>query len=248
MRQFAVRWLALCALLIVARAGAEEADPAAAQILARLKQARPDLDYSTPVPSVMQGIYEVKVAGSTVLYVNAEGSFFVVGDLYALGADGFINVAEKQREQDRRQAIAALPAKDKIIFAPKEVKATLTVFTDVDCGFCRKFHTEVPELNRMGIAVHYLAFPRAGLGSASFRQIATAWCSKDPQGTLTRMKAGEKIPDNVCSGNPVAAELALGSRLGVTGTPALILEDGTLIPGYRPANELAHILGLREEP
>jgi thiol:disulfide interchange protein DsbC len=96
----------------------------------------------------------------------------------------------------------------------------------------------------MGIAVHYLAFPRAGPGSPSFRKIATAWCAADRGAALTRLKNGEDVPDNVCPGNPVAAQYALGERLGVTGTPALVLEDGTLIPGYQPAAELARLLGV----
>ena len=95
-----------------------------------------------------------------------------------------------------------------------------------------------------GIEVHYLAYPRAGLGSPSYRKIATAWCADNRQETLTRLKNGESIADNVCEPNPVAAHLAMGGRMGVTGTPALILEDGTLVPGYKPAADLAALLGI----
>jgi thiol:disulfide interchange protein DsbC len=217
-------------------------DPAAVALLAKLKAARADLEYSMPRQSAIPGLYEVK--GGPTLYVSADGSFFVAGDLFSIGPGGFTNLAEQKRDADRRQAIAGLNPADMIVFAPPNPKATITVFTDIDCGFCRKFHQEVPQLNAMGIAVHYLAFPRAGLGSPSFRKIATAWCSADRGDTLTRMKNGENVPDNVCDGNPVAAQYALGEQLGVTGTPALVLQDGTLIPGYQPAEELARLLGV----
>ncbi len=235
--------LSICCSAALPVAAAD--DPAAVALLAKLKAARADLEYSMPHQSSMPGFYEVNVKGGPTLYVSSDGAFFVAGDLFAIGPGGFVNLAEQKRDADRRQAIASLNPADMIVFAPPNPKATITVFTDVDCGFCRKFHQEVPQLNAMGIAVHYLAFPRAGLGSASFRKIATAWCSADRGATLTRMKNGENIPDNVCDGNPVAAQYALGEQLGVTGTPALMLEDGTLIPGYQPAAELARLLGVK---
>ena len=220
-------------------------DPVAAALLAKLKAARTDLEYSLPRQSAVPGLYEVSVKGGPTLYVSADGAYFVAGDLFAVGPGGFTNLAEQKRDADRRSALSAIKPADMIVFAPPNPKATITVFTDVDCGYCRKFHKEVPQLNAMGIAVHYLAFPRAGLGSSSFRKIATAWCSPDRGAMLTRMKNGEDVPENVCDGNPVAAQYALGEQLGVTGTPALVLEDGTLIPGYQPADELARLLGVK---
>ncbi len=244
------RTILLCGLVWLASAALPSAaaaadDPAAVALLAKLKAARADLEYTMPRQSAMPGLYEVSVKGGPTLYVTADGGFFVAGDLFAVGPGGFTNLAEQKRSADRRQALSALKPADMIVFAPPNPKATITVFTDVDCGYCRKFHQEVPELNAMGIAVHYLGFPRAGLGSSSFRKIATAWCSADRGGTLTRLKNGENVPDNVCPDNPIAAEYALGEQLGVTGTPALVLEDGTLIPGYQPAAELARLLGVK---
>lgn len=240
----------LAALVVLALTGPAtkaiaEDDPAAVALLAKLKAARADLEYSMPSRSAMPGVYEVRVKSGPTLYVSADGGFFVAGDLFAVGPGGFTNLAEQKRDADRRAALAALDPADMIIFAPPNPKATVTVFTDIDCGYCRKFHQEVPQLNAMGIAVHYLAFPRAGLGSPSFRKIATAWCSADRGAALTRLKNGGDVPDNVCANNPVGAQYALGEQLGVTGTPALVLEDGTLIPGYQPAAELARLLGVQ---
>lgn len=225
-------------------AGARAEDPQAELILKALSAARPDLQYEQPRPSPMAGLYEVQVKGGPLLYIDADGRHFIAGDLFAVQKSGFVNLAEQGRQKERAELIAAVKPEDMIIFAPENPKATIAVFTDVDCGYCRKLHSEVAELNELGIAVHYLAFPRAGLGSPSFRKIASAWCAKDPGAALTSLKNGEEIPENVCADNPVAAQILLGEKVGVNGTPALVLEDGTLVPGYRPAKELAKLLGI----
>ena len=225
-------------------AGARAEDPQAEVILKALSAARPDLQYEQPRPSPMAGLYEVQVKGGPLLYIDADGRHFIAGDLFAVQKSGFVNLAEQGRQKERAELIAAVKPEEMIIFAPENPKATIAVFTDVDCGYCRKLHSEVAELNELGIAVHYLAFPRAGLGSPSFRKIASAWCAKDPGAALTSLKNGEEIPENVCADNPVAAQILLGEKVGVNGTPALVLEDGTLVPGYRPAKELAKLLGI----
>ncbi|HQY69687.1 MAG TPA: thioredoxin fold domain-containing protein [Pseudomonadales bacterium] len=225
-------------------AGARAEDPQAEVILKALSAARPDLQYEQPRPSPVAGLYEVQVKGGPLLYIDADGSHFIAGDLFAVQKSGFVNLAEQGRQKERAELIAAVKPEDMIIFAPENPKATIAVFTDVDCGYCRKLHSEVAELNALGIAVHYLAFPRAGLGSPSFRKIASAWCAKDPGAALTSLKNGEEIPENVCADNPVAAQMLLGEQVGVNGTPALVLEDGTLVPGYRPAKDLAKLLGI----
>lgn len=225
-------------------AAARAEDPQAAAILKALGTARPDLQYEQPRPSPMPGLYEVQVRGGPLLYITPDGTRFIAGDLFEVQESGFVNLAEQGRQKERAELIAAVKPEDMIIFAPQNPKATITVFTDVDCGYCRKLHNEVAELNELGIAVHYLAFPRAGLGSPSFRKIASAWCAKDPRDALTRLKNGEEIPENVCADNPVAAQILLGEKAGVNGTPAIVLEDGTLVPGYRPAKELAKVLGI----
>lgn len=229
---------------VIMGAGARAEDPQAEVILKALSAARPDLQYEQPRPSPMAGLYEVQVKGGPLLYIDADGRHFIAGDLFAVQKSGFVNLAEQGRQKERAELIAAVKPEDMIIFAPENPKATIAVFTDVDCGYCRKLHSEVAELNELGIAVHYLAFPRAGLGSPSFRKIASAWCAKDPGAALTSLKNGEEIPENVCADNPVAAQILLGEKVGVNGTPALVLEDGTLVPGYRPAKELAKLLGI----
>ncbi len=238
--------LSVVALQASAADAAPAVDPAIAKaIVARMQAARPDLGYEVLRPSPIPGFYEVQVAGGPVLYVREGGEYFFDGALYQARPGMFVNLREQDLIGKRKQALATLPVSDMIVYAPVgKPKATISVFTDIDCGFCRKLHKSVPELNAMGIEVRYLAFPRAGLGSGSYRKAVTAWCSDNRQETLTRLKNGEDVPEKLCENNPVAAQFELGQELGVSGTPATILSDGTLIPGFRSAADVASILGV----
>jgi len=224
----------------------EVVDPVvSATILAKLRSGRGDLPYGPVKFSPVKGLYQVDVPNGPTLFVSGDGNYFVAGDMYQVKPGMFVNLQEQTRADERVSLLAAVPQSEQIIFSPKgERLAYINVFTDVDCVFCRKLHKEVPALNARGIEVRYLAYPRAGLGSAGFKKLATAWCADDPGTTLTRFKNKESVDLKVCANNPVAKQYSLGSRLGVTGTPALVLADGTLIPGYRTADELAKVLGV----
>lgn len=217
----------------------------------KLTSGRSDLRYSVIGRAPIEGFYEVQVENGPVLYVSANGEHFFDGSLYQVKAGQFVNVRDMRLNDEREALFAALFAtrstSDMIIFKPAgQTKAVMNVFTDVDCGYCRKLHREVPELNAYGIEVRYLAYPRAGIPSESYNKIATAWCAYDKQDIFTRVKNGENIPTAVCDDNPVAEHFALGRELGVSGTPSIILMDGTMIPGYQPAADLAKIFGLEK--
>ena len=215
------------------------------EIVGNLAAVRPDLNFEFVGESVLPGFYAVQVENGPLLYVSADGKHFFDGNLYQITRSQFVDVSELALNGVRRDAFADRGTDDMIIFRPAGLtKAIINVFTDVDCGYCRKLHNEVPELNAMGIEVRYLAFPRAGLESESYNKIATAWCSDTPNETLTAIKNGKRISTSVCADNPVAEHYRLGSSLGVTGTPAIIFMDGSLIPGYKPATELAELLGV----
>jgi thiol:disulfide interchange protein DsbC len=216
-------------------------------IVKQLKSARGDLNYQVINEAPLEGFYEVQIENGPMLYVSADGRHFFDGNLYQARPGQFVNVSELRLNQQRRDLFASRSTEDMIIFKPAgATKAIMNVFTDVDCGYCRKLHREVPQLNAMGIEVRYLAYPRAGIPSESYSKIATAWCAKDQQDVFTRTKNGESIATAVCADNPVAAHFELGRKIGVTGTPAIVLMDGTLIPGYQPADMFAKILGLTE--
>jgi len=190
-------------------------------------------------------LLEVGLSNGMTVYATPDGNHFVVGDLYAIQAAGLVNLAEQKREAERKQLIDAVALDDMVIFSPEdEVRDYITVFTDVTCFYCQKLHKEVDELNRRGIEVRYLAYPRAGLDSDGAKKLATAWCADNQQETLTKLKAGVSLPMNACAEAPIAAQYQLGGQLGVRGTPAIITSTGQMIPGYRPAADLEQILGL----
>lgn len=215
------------------------------EVKARFAKARPDLVVVDVQPIGVAGMYQVRLDGKGSVYMTAEGDHFFVGDLYQLGENRIVNVSEEQKNGPRAELMAAISRDDMIIFSPEgEVKASVVVFTDVDCGYCRKLHNEVPKMNALGIEIKYLAYPRAGIGSESYKKIASAWCADDPQAALTTLKTGGTIPTNVCDGNPVPQQFNTGMQAGLSGTPAIILESGELIPGYMPADKLAKTLGI----
>lgn len=195
--------------------------------------------------SEVPGLFSLKLTDGTTLLTDVTGTYFIHGDVYQKTNGRMVNLSEQERSDSRKALIDGLDKGQMVVFAPPSarLKTTITVFTDIDCGYCRKLHQEVPELNRLGIAVRYLAYPRAGINSASYDKIVSAWCAPDRKKALTQAKAGETIPGRSCD-NPVSAHFELGALVGVTGTPSIVFEDGRLLPGYLPAERLAAQLGL----
>jgi len=193
----------------------------------------------------MEGLYEVRLETGETFYTNADGSHFVVGDLYENADDGLVNVSEQRRNETRAERVAAVPMDEQIVFrGADEPKAVISVFTDSTCPYCRKLHEEVPRLNELGIQVNYLAFPRGGMQSEGARQLQQVWCAENPSEAMSAAKRGE-VPSSAAScDNPIERQYHLGLEVGVQGTPAIILPDGTLVPGYVPAERLATMLGV----
>ncbi len=224
---------------------AEGADDPVMLIKQKLAEAVPGLKVVKVSPSPIDGVYEVESNNPNLIYISADGKYFVAGDIYQVEDGRITNLAEARREQTRAELINAVDESKLVVFKPEgiEPKAKVTVFTDVDCGYCRKLHGEVGRLNELGIQVNYMAFPRAGVGSSSYDKMVSVWCADDQNTAMTNAKAGGMPTPKTCE-NPVADQYELGNRIGVNGTPAIVLEDGRLIPGYVPADSLAKGLGL----
>ncbi|WP_447043186.1 DsbC family protein [Vreelandella sp. H-I2] len=196
----------------------------------------------------MDGVYHVRLESGESFYSNADGSHFLVGDLYENAPGGLINLTEQEQNQERADALAAVPENERVLFrGPDEPKATVVVFTDPTCPYCARLHETIPELNERGIAVHYLAFPRAGMGSQAATTLQQVWCSDNRSEAMTQAKEGEAISSAADCDNPVAGQYELGKALGVQGTPAIILPDGQLVPGFVPPDRLTAMLGLDED-
>ena len=154
-----------------------------------------------------------------------------------INIDTRTNITDQAKSSIRMSLLTGLKREEQISFAPDNPSYDLLVFTDIDCGYCRKLHNQVPDYNEQGIAIHYLAFPRAGIGSDSYEKYVSAWCAEDQQAALTLAKNGGAPEPKVCD-NPIAEQYDLGREIGVTGTPAIVTADGTLIPGYVPPAQL----------
>lgn len=197
-------------------------------------------------PSGLQGFYKVQLDNGPSLYISKTGDHFFEGNLYAIKNNKLVSLTDQDAANDRLVLMKEFNPAEMIIFSPKlpvKKKATITVFTDVDCGYCQKLHQEVPELNAHGVEVRYLAYPRAGIGSPTYKKLVSAWCAKNKQEALTQSKNRQSIPEISCD-NPVEKQFNLGRRMGINGTPAIILDDGTLIPGYKPAPDMLKVLGI----
>ncbi len=189
-------------------------------------------------PAVLPGLYEV-VLGAEVVYVSADGRYLLNGDLIDVSQRR--NISDERRSLLYKAAIDGVGEEFMIVYAPKQVKHTVTIFTDIDCSYCRKLHNEMQSYNDAGIKVRYLAFPRAGVGSESYRKAVSVWCSGDREAAMTRAKNGLDVAQKSCK-NPVKQHLELVEKLGVNATPTIFLEDGRRVPGYVPAQRLLQIL------
>jgi thiol:disulfide interchange protein DsbC len=206
-----------------------------------LKTAVPDMEVTRIRESRIPGVFEV-MYGTEVLYVSADGRYLIQGDLLDLSERR--NLSESTRAEARLKLLGQIPVEETIEFAPPGAEHTVYVFTDVNCGYCRRLHRDMAALNSLGIAVRYLAFPRAGEESQGFHDMESVWCAADRKTAITQAKLGGKIREARCK-NPVEKQYLLGQALGVRGTPAIFRTDGRLISGYLPPDELLEAL---EEP
>ena len=189
--------------------------------------------------SQVEGLFVVDIGDLQPIYASKDGNFFLYGEMYAIKNGELLNTTKQEISFNRKAILdSELLEKDFITFVAADEKHVITVFTDVDCGYCRKFHGEIEDYNAQGITVNYVAFPRSGLESESYNKIVSAWCSSDPKGTLTALKEGRDPALKLCQDHPVEDHYLLGQRIGITGTPAIISSSGDLLPGYLPPMEL----------
>lgn len=211
-------------------------------VLAQVMPGSPDSITATPMP----GIYEVAY-GSQVLYVSADGRYLVNGELFDVQKR--TNLTEERRSKARLATLKGIDQKSMIVYPAKgKSKHTVTVFTDIDCGYCRKLHQGMAEMNELGITVRYLSFPRAGVGSESYKKAADVWCSKDRNTAMDKAKANQSVNGAPSCDAPINKHMELANSFGVTGTPSIVLEDGRFLPGYLPPQQLLAVLEGRSKP
>lgn len=217
-----------------------EETPDAAKLRAKLAERLPDVALDSVHPAAIPGLFEIR-RGSLFGYVSADGKYLISGDLVNLETGE--ELTENSRKASRIESLAQLEGRTIDFFPKEKPQFVVTVFTDTDCGYCRKLHAEMADYNALGIGIRYAFYPRQGPGSESFKQAESIWCSMDRKAALTQAKLGAHLPEapKGCE-NPVMADYNLGGELGLRGTPMLILPDGTVVNGYVPADRLAQQL------
>jgi thiol:disulfide interchange protein DsbC len=189
----------------------------------------------TPV----NGIYEI-TRGSEISYTTGDGRYVIIGDMIDIDSDQ--NLSENRRRTIRQRLIDTVPESEMLVFGPKNPKYTITVFTDIDCGYCRRLHSQIAEYNRLGIRVRYLFYPRSGPDTDSWHKAESVWCASNRNESLTRAKNGEDIKSPKCPTDIVKRDWELGHKLGIEGTPAIFLASGEMLPGYAPPTALLQYL------
>ena len=230
MRQF---YTGLAGLLLAATLSVAAAQDYSA-IEERMRTLAPSANSIAVSETPIEGILQVQINGD-IIYTSADGKYMIQGRVIDL--DTREDLTESAKAAIRRELIAEMDTTRQITFAPPQPKYSLMVFTDIDCGYCRKLHAQVEEYNQQGIAINYMSFPRAGIGSRSYEKAVAVWCADDQQDAMTQAKLGSEPDPDQCD-NPVAEQYQLGIELGVTGTPALLTSNGQLIPGYVPPEKL----------
>lgn len=207
-----------------------------------IRQSLDRLNFGVPVAAIsetpMGGLYQVQLQNGRVLYGSADGNYLIQGALMDVSDGQPRNLTAEVEAKAIAGVINGIPKDELVTFAAAQPKTHITVFTDVDCGYCRKLHEEVGELNKLGVEVRYAAFPRAGLQSPTADTMRSVWCAKDQQAAMTQAKKGKTVTPATCD-DPIAKQYELGAQVGVQGTPAIFLANGTLVPGYKPARDLA---------
>ncbi len=186
-------------------------------------------------PSPVDGWYTIH-KGSLIAYISDDGRYLLQGDMIDL--DMQTNLTENLRNETRRELMASLPDDQAIVFSPEHVKHRISVFTDIDCTYCRRLHSQIQKYLDLGIEVRYLMYPRSGPASQSWTKAEHVWCSPDQRNALTQAKLDHDFPTSECDASIVQEHYDMGHEVGLSGTPAIVLEDGTLIGGYLAPDQL----------
>ncbi|HBX27304.1 MAG TPA: protein-disulfide isomerase [Gammaproteobacteria bacterium] len=222
-----MRWLAWIFAFFSVAAMADEA-----RIREAISGINPMIEIKSVDAVAQTPFFEVILMSGERIYTDKSGLYFVAGDLYNVGIGDLQNLTEISRRVDRQAILEDLDPLKLVVFSPVvEVTHRLLIFTDIDCGYCRRLHSEIDQLLKYGVEVRYAAFPRAGVGSDSYDKYVSVYCANDQRAAMTLAKAGE-MPEAATCDNPVSGQYQLGQKLGITGTPTLIFENGEMQPGY----------------
>ena len=216
------------------------------EIVAGVKSLAPTAVVSSMESTPIDGVSEIVIEtgrGGEVYYISSNGKYLLNGNM--IDTTSRQDLTENKKSVIRKDLISKFTNKQRVDFFPDEMKHHITVYTDIDCGYCRKLHNQMPEYNKLGIGISYLFFPRSGLNTPSFDKAVSVWCSDDQQNALTNAKSGVALEEKKCD-NPIKDHYMSGHSAGVSGTPAIITDAGALMPGYLPPQQLLERLKMLE--
>lgn len=228
-------WLAVVLVVLLSGSAAVANDAELEAVRAKMSGMFEAIEPENVMPSPIDGWYTVQ-QGSIVAYVSADGRYLLQGDLIDLEQQ--VNLTEESRNENRHKLMSGLADDQSIVFSPAEIKHSVTIFTDVDCTYCRKLHSEIDEYLDLGIQVRYALYPRNGPASKAWTKSEQVWCAADRNQALTSAKLGRAFKSSQCDASVISEHYSLGQNIGLNGTPAIVLEDGTLIAGYLPPAQL----------
>jgi thiol:disulfide interchange protein DsbC len=194
-------------------------------------------------PTPVAGVFEVR-RGADIVYMTGDGQYVFTGDLYNVSSHN--NLTEAHRRVLRQKLIDSIPESQMVIFSPPQPKYTVTVFTDVDCAYCRELHRQIADYNRLGVRVRYIFYPRTGPNTESWHKAEQVWCSADRKAALTRAKLGQSLDAKPCGTTPVEREYELGKAIGLEGTPGIVASNGAMVGGYLPPQALVDELAQQQ--
>lgn len=235
--------MALVSIGLLALASASADEQELAEVRSKVASMFDEIEADHIQPSPVDGWYTIR-KGAIVAYISGDGRYLMQGDMIDL--DRQVNLSENERNKARVEMMAAVPGADKIRFTPETVKYTVSVFTDIDCGYCRKLHAQIDEYLAAGIEVQYLLYPRSGPDSGSWLKAERVWCADDRGEALTLAKLDQSFTTHDCDASMIDRHYSMGRDVGLTGTPAIVLSDGTLMPGYLPPDRLLQRLVMVE--
>lgn len=233
------RLLISLALAAVALPGSVLADAELNAVRARVSAEFEEIQPENIFPSPIEGWYTIR-RGAIVAYVSADGRYLLQGDLIDL--DEQTNLSEQERNKARIDMMKSVDDDQFITFSPDKVSHSVSIFTDIDCGYCRRLHNQIDEYLAKGIEIRYLLYPRNGPTSDSWAKAEQVWCASDRNNALTMAKQDQSFESRTCDSSAVSEHYALGRDSGLRGTPTIILEDGTLVNGYLTPDRLAAAL------
>ncbi len=213
-----------------------QADEAA--IRKALTERYPGIEIGTVAPSPIPGLLEV-FANGEIIYVNETGDYLLPGPL--IDTRSKTNLTRKRMEQMPQLDFSSLPLDKAIKITRGKGERRLAVFSDPECPFCKKLERELAQVDN--VKLYIFPYPLVELHPRALAISKAIWCAPDKaQAWQDYLIEGKAPPESKDCDNPVESIMALGRRLGINGTPALIFSNGVRRNGAVPAAEIEKLL------